>query len=332
MNSVTSAVDGIRKTLTPPKFLSWQTLLLVSGVFWALILFDYYASGPNPQFDENLILNLAWIFLLAGLAWWQFEQPLKLSTVSLGPWIISALICILLFVRPSGEVWPGAWILWPLLAVAITVVPDLLTPNRRLKVPQLTERWKAIVTALSGVLLSCWLGFFLVVQGWIADYPDLISADVSRSNFVVRLGEPGNSNGHLLLNQVENLVRQEVNGKTWGSIERFLLTVQLGKVNVKEYAMRKLTKFPNRDRWIAWIEIVKGAPSNVKGTAYDLKLHTHKQEWGDRKVGYGLIRRCSIRQASIKQQNKAEFIPTGTLSCDSDNEFTFEPTPARPAK
>lgn len=318
-------INQVRQRLTPPKLFSWQSIILVSLFFWvifALALLAQYDLGVNSQF----IAQLGWLFLFAGLIWWQLEHPILLGGLSLGPWIVSALICLLLFVqpselmaRPSAEyVSPWIGVVWPLLAAAIAVIPYIRDDGKQWRVPNIRERSKLLLITLGSFIVSCWFAFSLVIQGWTALYPELRVADVSQSNFVVRLGESRPSEGQIVMNEMQQYIAGQTNGKPWGAIERFLLDIQLGKVNFKEQVARKLPNGSNLDDWIALVEL-------IKGTEYNLLLYVRKPKLNEERIGYSLTNTCYLQKGTTASASSGgASIPTGSLSCDRYPQFNFE--------
>ncbi|MGB3238885.1 MAG: DUF5357 family protein, partial [Geitlerinemataceae cyanobacterium] len=239
-------VNRIRRQLTPPKLLSWQSIILTSLLFW-LIFAVAIGAQYDMGVDGQIIAQLGWIFLFAGLAWWQLENPILIGGLSIGPWIISALVCLLLFVRPSGDFSPLIWVVWPLLAATIAVIPTIRDDSHHWTVPSIQKRARLLLLILGSFIVSCWFGFWLIIQTWVTTYPELMAADVRDSNFVVRLGEIRESEGQIVVNEMQEYLAQQVNGKPWGTIERFLLDIQLGKINFKEQVASKLPNGSNPD-------------------------------------------------------------------------------------
>lgn len=318
---MTNPVDLIRQKLTPPKALSWQSLILVSVLFWLILAvaigaqYDWNDLGVN----DRAISQLAWILLFAGLTWWQLENPVRIGGLSIGPWIISALVCALLFIRPSGEISPLVWVVWPLLAAAIAVFPRVRGDSNSWTIPSVRERSALILLVLGSFIVSCWFGFSLIIQSWLATYPELMAANVSNSNFVVRLGEIGESEGKTAIDEMQAYIVQQTNGKPWGTVERFLLDIQLGKINFKQQVAGKLPNSSNPDEWTAWVEI-------VKGSEYDLQLYFRKPNIEGERMGYSLTQTCYLRQSNstTPQRSGGELLPTGTMLCDLHPQFNFE--------
>lgn len=318
-------INQIRAKLTPPRFFSWQSIILVSLLFWlllALALSAQYDLGVNSQ----VIAQLGWIFLFAGLVWWQVENPILIGGLSLGPWILSGLICLLLFVRPSDlmvrpsaeDISPWIGVVWPLLAAAIAVIPSVREDGKQWRVPNVRERSQLLILTLGSFIVSCWFAFSLIIQGWTAMYPELRVADVSESNFVVRLGQTGQSEGQVIINEMQEYIARQTNGKPWGTIERFLLDIQLGKINFKQQVASKLPNGSNPDDWIALVEI-------LKGTEYDLRLYVRKPKLNEERLGYSLTNTCYLQKGTTPaQRSGGESIPTGSLSCDRYPQFNFE--------
>ncbi|MBE9042706.1 DUF5357 family protein [Oscillatoriales cyanobacterium LEGE 11467] len=316
-------VEWFNKNLKPKKLFSWQTLILVSLVLWLFLAIVYLSELYYPtealqleNEDRDAFIRSSLLLLSVGLAWWQIENPIRIGNFSLRPWILSALACLLFF--PSlltGEIPAFAWIIWPILAAGIAIFPKVRRGKDKWQVPPLEERSQLLMLGLSSLILSSWLGFAFLVEHWTQDYPELASADVSRSNFVVRVGNAPNTDGKEILDQTVSQIAGEVNGQTWGSIERFLFNLQLGRVNIQEQVMNQLQGIVDRDRWSVQVEI-------VPETEYDVRIFARKTATSAGRSDYLLSKTCQIRPDTRMPMDSPAY-PAGMLNCKS-TQFTFE--------
>ncbi|MDY6936555.1 MAG: DUF5357 family protein [Cyanobacteriota bacterium] len=314
-------VEWFNKNLKPKKLFSWQTLILISLVLWLFLAIIYLLKVYNPEEalaveDREVFVRFSIIFLSVGLAWWQLENPIKIGAFSLKPWILSALICLLLF--PSllaGEIPEVAWIVWPILAAGIAIFPKVYQGNNQWQVPPMEERSQLLILGLMSLIFSSWLGFAFVIEHWIESYPELAAADLQRSNFVVRVGSPENTDGKIILDQTVNLIADEVRGQTWGSIERFLLDLQLGRINIQEQVMNQLQGIVDRDRWLVQVEI-------LRETEYDVQIYARNPSISSESSSYLLSKTCQIRPDPRIPMNAPNY-PAGMLNCEP-TQFTFE--------
>ncbi len=316
-------VEWFNKNLKPKKLFSWQTLILISLVLWLFLAIVYLSELYYPtealqieREDRDAFVRSSLLLLSVGLAWWQIENPIKIGSFSLRPWILSALACLLFF--PSlmtGEIPPFAWVIWPILAAAIAIFPKIRPGNEKWQVPPMEERSQLLILGLISLIFSSWLGFAFVINHWTQDYPELASADLSRSNFVLRVGNPENTEGKVILDQTVNQIAAQVNGQTWGSIERFLLNLQLGRINIQEQVMNQLQGIVERERWSVQVDI-------VPESEYDLRIFARKPSFGRNRTDYLLSKTCSIRTDTRMPMDSPNY-PAGILNCQP-TQFTFD--------
>ncbi|MEO0869059.1 MAG: DUF5357 family protein, partial [Cyanobacteria bacterium J06642_11] len=91
------AVDKIRSLVTPPSYLSWQTLLLLSIFSWAMATLAEAQS--SSAFTVNLLSTGSWLFLTIAIWWGLALNPIEIGYFSISPWITAAVMCIFVF-RP----------------------------------------------------------------------------------------------------------------------------------------------------------------------------------------------------------------------------------------
>ncbi len=276
------------KLVSPPKAFSWQTLIYLS----VFSLFMSYLSDGVPQ---ELISTLGWIFLIAGTSWSTIDHPRRIFGMPLGALITGALVSVFAFGQDNrADISSNSFVLWPTLSALITAVPEFIDAGKS-QIPRPEVRQRLIVLVGGSLVISCWLQFFFVLQGWMRDYPSLSADNLNQSAFVRSLEPevkvPGN--GAAILNELEPLVIQEVAGKSWSQVERWLSSSQkriqeLGSQVITE----KLAAYKEKDWWQVESQVVNA------NAGYNLKLHS---VWiGPTANGkrYFLTRTCQIEPSA----------------------------------
>ncbi|NES94127.1 MAG: DUF5357 domain-containing protein [Desertifilum sp. SIO1I2] len=166
--------------LLPKKFLSWQTCLLTCILLWLLAL-----SQTDTQRD--ILASLGFLSLIAGLWFFLQERPFRIFGFSLGNWILSLFLAVFIAASLWGEVSYIPWVISPLIAALIAIVPELINSNFKLKLPDPHARARILILLLSHILLSCWIQFHFTINYWLSTQPDLVRQDFSNSVFVVKI-------------------------------------------------------------------------------------------------------------------------------------------------
>jgi hypothetical protein len=294
--------DQIRKRLQPPKWASWQTLLFLSA-FSALIA--ALTTQEPPQIAERIISSFGWIFLILGVWWFVYEpevkKKLRLYDLFIGPWIVGALICIYLFGTWEGRTipTPTALISWPPISAIVWSTPkfiksDPTTKNPVYATPTPAHRQDIILVLLANLVLSCWFQFYFLLQDWLVAYPSLQSQDFSRSAFVRELYPADKRNalppsGVDLLNTAEQSIKQQLEGKPWAEVERWLSDLDQEFPAVRDQALGRLPRIPESQLWNLTARIVSDA--------YDLALQAIWQGPSASGNGLSLTKTCRISPA-----------------------------------
>ncbi|WAL62499.1 DUF5357 family protein [Thermocoleostomius sinensis] len=223
------------KSIQSIRWFSWQVALSLSLLGW---LVQFLIRSPMLR---QFVTLYAWFFLIIGVDWFFLDDKddkkkpqvpgLKLK-INIGPWITGALICLALlsnrlFIRDI----PTALVSWPIISVGVAWLPRILNPGLEplLRVPKDAEvRQDLVILTLLGFLFSCWFQFHFLLQNLLARYPTVRGDDFSNSAFVVRVGpdldfdDSPDSRGIDLLDTTEELIRQDLNGRSWIDVQRRL--------------------------------------------------------------------------------------------------------------
>jgi hypothetical protein len=214
---------------------SWQTALGISLLAWLVHLLI-----RSPSLRQFVSLY-GWFFLILGVDWFfsddrddkkKLQIPgLKLK-INVGPWITGALICLaLLSNRFLIRDFSTALVSWPIVSVGVAWLPRVLNPGLEplLRVPKDADvRQDLVIVTLLGFLFSCWFQFHFLLQDLLQRYPTVRGDDFSNSAFVVRVGpdldfdDSPDSRGVDLLDTTEELIRQDLNGRSWIDVQRRL--------------------------------------------------------------------------------------------------------------
>jgi hypothetical protein len=292
--------------LKPPQTLSWQTLILLSLFSWFLCLLV-----ATPELQE-LLAWLGWLFLTGGVGWATGNTRVNLLGWMFypGPWITGALTCVLLYGWWNQASIATALISWPLISVAIAIIPRFF-PNLTFSLPDPATRQASILLALVGLLLSCWFRFHFLVQDWVITYPSLLADNFSRSAFVVRLNRETSAppRGRLLLNVADPLLQGTLNGRRWSETEAWLYNLPDSLQTLQNQTLERVPEVPEDEFW----EFRGTVPYQVRETEYVLNLSAVWSGPSSLPGGYAIEKLCVIRQ-----------VPTSLTTLDGTN-ATAEP-------
>jgi len=287
--------QDIKNFLTPPKWDSWQTLIWISVFSWAL-------SFLATDLVQSIIAACGWVFLIPGLHWWMHEDGVKkaltIDKILLAPWITGALICYFLF-GSFESLWPLGFIVWPPLSAIISALPKFIAGSRDgpvYKLPDPRVRQDLLILFLLNLLFSCWFQFNFVIQTWLSDYPDLLSQDLSRSPFVVRL-LPHNlptSRGVMVLDQAEALLRANLEGRSWSEVESWLFEIQSHMPKLQRQVLDRLSDVEENAFWQVGWQILPGE--------YNLQLQAIWTGPTPGVSGYYLTKSCQITKLVSQTQ------------------------------
>lgn len=291
----------IRNRVKPPQWASWQTLLFLS-IFSALVA--ALTTSPQPQIAQRIISSFGWLFLVLAVWWFTYEPNVKKKltffNLFIGPWIVGALICIWFFGTIEGRTVPtqAAFISWPPISSIIWAAPKFVKSDSKTKSPIYSNpnkghRQDIILVLLANLILSCWFQFSFQVNNWLAQYPSLRADDLSRSAFVWRPEQVDKatalSRGADMLNLAAQGVRDELEGKPWSQVERWLEQLDQQLPRLQQQVRAGLPRVAEADLW--------KLDTRVLSDAYDLQLRAVWTGPTSRPGGYELTRTCRISQA-----------------------------------
>ncbi len=288
--------QNLRNILQPPRWDSWQTLMLMA-VFSALL------AGAATSWAQTLISSCGWIWLICSV-WWLVYESKKSLTFGfwfVGPWIISALIGLFLFsnfpmIAPSGLL-----ILWAPVAALIAIFPNFIKSNSLTKepewsIPAVNKRQGMVFLVLTHLLVACWVQFYFLLQHWLMTSPSLqADADFGRGNFVINVRPETVSRGREILRLTETSLKQELKDKSWPEVERWLLELNRNIGKLQEDVQSSLGQQVIQYREDQWWKI----DGEVTGGEYDLELTAYLQRPYSRKDGHQVSMICQITPKRI---------------------------------
>lgn len=310
MPLINEVFKEVRNRVKPPQWASWQTLLGLS-VFSALVA--ALTTSPPPQIAQRIISSFGWLFLVLAVWWFVYEPNVKKKltffNLFLGPWIVGALICIWFFGTIEGRTIPtqAAFISWPPISSLIWAAPKFVKSDSKTKSPIYSNPSKAhrqdiILVLLANLVISCWFQFYFRVNDWMVQYPSLRADDLSRSAFVWRPQQfdkaTALSRGADMLNIAAQEVRNELEGKPWSEVERWLEQLDQEIPQLNQQVRGQLPQVAESKLW--------DLDGRVISDAYDLQLRAVWTGPTSRPGGYELTRTCRISQAR-RQGPPAEF-------------------------
>jgi hypothetical protein len=295
-------LENTQKQIKGLKAFSWQTLIFLSLFSW-LVSF----AVANESLRE-LLSRIGWIFLTVGLGWALEKDKREVFGIEIypGPWVTGALVCgFVLRGLPGGIRFYLS--LWPLVSVAIALLPDLLKHGFALINPMVedakkyaSERQKMVLRILAALIFVCWFQFYFLVEDWLVAYPSLRVDDFSRSGFVIKIDResPPLSRGADLLNATETALRQKLANFSWAQVEQWLATLNDQQIaELKSEAMQSLSQAPTSEDgfWTLQAQVLPGGPP------YTIRFRSFWQGPSSRPQGFYAEKICQISQAPISQ-------------------------------
>jgi Family of unknown function (DUF5357) len=237
------------KKITP---FSWESTLLLSALSWSVYLL------VQGYYFKKFVSVFGWLFLIVGVDWALLNKTVQIPLIGFkfkqGPWITGAITCIALL---SNDFilrdWRSALISWPIFSAVFAGYTRFLQPGLQLRVPDAGGRQELVLLFLVAGLLSSWFQFHFLIQNLLQTYPNLLTEDMSRSAFVVRLSNRSNdrndnqllSKAYPLLDAAEAVVRESLAGKNWLEAQNWLRTIDSNEpsetaLNLTQPALQKV--------------------------------------------------------------------------------------------
>lgn len=272
--------ERIRRIFVPPKAFSWQTLIYLS-------LFSWLMSSLTDYPIKNVIAFFGWIFLIAGTAWYTTDNPLLVpgTNLPIGALITGFLVSVFAFGNDKDMLTPNTIVLWPTISAIITAIPEFFEgtgTEATTRIPKQEERPKIVVLVACSMLLSCWLELSFVVNDWLDEYPSLEADSFQKSGLVLRLTpkQITPNNGVEVLKDVRKKVIDQLTGRRWSDVEKWLLNAndnvsKLGQESIDKYLASSEEKYTwnvearvnnNKDGYkLDLLNIWRGPSSNPNG-------------------------------------------------------------------
>lgn len=315
---------------------SWQTAFALSLLSWVVCLL---VRGETAR---QFVALYGWFFLFLGVYWFFLDdkyddKKLKIPTMRLlinyGPWIAGAIVCAaFLSYRFLLTTFSAALVAWPLVSVALTALPKILTRREVTRASRVEERLSLalpqdagvrqdlIILLLVGVLFSCWFQFNFFLQSLLREYPSLLNDDFSQSAFVVRLDAPNpdSSIGASILTVAEAEIRESLSGQSWLDTQRWLRNIdtrlpQLEDTILDQAFQEMPANFRERLFWEFDADFADALPDDV------LQLQAVWTGPSSATNGYSLQKTCLIRPTSLElfsRENTTEGIgPSYEMNC-----------------
>ncbi|MBP0020447.1 MAG: DUF5357 family protein [Cyanobacteria bacterium SBLK] len=201
MKDIFDKIWGIFK---PPRAYCWQTLFCLS-------LFSALMSAIARGFIGEIIAIFGYLLLIVSFAWLGIESRWQ-ST----PWLVSALICLLLWgllkIQPQILI-----LLWFPLSAIVASLASFITRNLEFKFPNPHEGQEIVILLEIQILLACWVQFYFLCNDWLQQYPSLLSENFNESQLIVHfdLAPLSQPRGWLILEGMQRLLEQQVNDRPW---------------------------------------------------------------------------------------------------------------------
>jgi hypothetical protein len=215
LNSQSPNIKDIIKTIAkPPQVYSWQTFILLSIFSFSTAIVSFLINYSNGITEinnvQNFITNSGFFFFIIGISWVWVEQAWRLRA-----WLISGLICLFLFANLSFLLPHWSFILFPILAALISIFPDLIDQQFKLKLVPEKQHLKIILTLGIHLMLSCWIQVYFMLSNWTLQYPTILADDLTKSSIIINLNPASEPRGIYWLEQIKFLLKTQLNNKQW---------------------------------------------------------------------------------------------------------------------
>jgi hypothetical protein len=203
---------------------------------------------------------MSWLFFTLSMGLLSSQQPFVINRVSLSPWVTSILIGLWLLIRLPSDKKEIAWISGPLIAVVVLAIIEIWKSESKREGIRSLVRPQFLMITLVHLLFSCWFGFHFLIQGWIQQYPSVLSQDFRQSDYVVTFQQPtiNRSRGVVILNAMERYLQNEARTKPWAQVEQMLIDIDNERFFLKNQALQTTGLVPEDASWDVKTSIVQG--------------------------------------------------------------------------
>ncbi|WNZ25112.1 DUF5357 family protein [Leptolyngbya sp. NK1-12] len=299
---VRNRAQQLQTWLSNLKPFSWEVSLMLSLLSWfvVLILQEIYL--------KKFVSIFAWGFLIIGVDWALFGRTITIPLVGFrlryAPWIAGAIACIALLTNDFIITdWRGALVSWPIVSAAFAGYSRFIASGFKWRLPDSTGRQDLVLLFLFAGLLSCWFQFHFMIQDILRLYPYLLTNDFDRSLFVVRLNpdRKPTSPAYPLLEVAEQVVREELTGKTWEEASTWLNS--LNESDTQAELSRQIVTQLYGDRLPReqqlWQITTETSQAATNSSSIDLTLRALWQGASSRPDGYAVKRSCTVQRSAL---------------------------------
>ena len=320
----------IRNFLVPPKAYSWQTFLYLS-------VFSWFASSLAVGYVRDIISFFGWLFLIAGTSWYTTDDPLRIpgTFMPVGALVTGFLVSVFAFGQGEDVITPRTIVLWPTISALITTIPEFFEGSGtdvQTQIPKPEIRQRLIVMVASCMILSCWIQLYFVMDNWLREYPSLQADNFKQSTFVIKTESPEKipANGVVILNKLQPLVEEQVAGRPWSQVERWLINAdqQVGNLG-RRVIERNLAKYEEKELWVVRPRVV-----NTK-SGYTLDLLSIWTGPSSNPRGFYVKKSCRVEpvaaraNSSIANVSKPDKATVAEIDCDRLPKFIAGSPPAQ---
>jgi hypothetical protein len=271
--------------ILPPQLLHWKTPILIS-----IVLFLMSAVEIKNKELKNILTDLGWLFITIGLGWRTNKPPFVFWGISISPWIIGALISVFLSENLVLNRQFIAVIFWPLISVCLATIVGFIQSGAKLQNPPPLIRPEFLVVILIHLLISCWLTFHFIIQGWLEEYPSLLAEDFSKSSFVISLNPSTltNSRGMLMIELMEEELNIKTRNQSWEKVEAWLIDMSRKQVSMRNEIFNKIPALRENSSWDLQIQMIQGQ------SLYRIKLLAIWRGPSSKPGGYTMSKVCEV--------------------------------------
>ncbi len=300
------AINKMRGLVTPPRYLSWQTLLLLSLFSWGMATLAEASEATPPT--VGIMSTGSWLFLTIAIWWGLVDNPVKLGYVSISPWITAAVICVFVFRPWTTERLQIAMASWPIMATILVAIPHFCNWKLDWSIPKPAVRQELIVLLLINLLFSSWIMFYFRIQYWFNDYPSLITENLDNSAFVYRFGSNSNSGSQAeaLLTSAANNLTKQLDDTPWPRVERWLLNLDNSISSVAEGIILNAI-----NESVFW-SLDAPRPTSISN-GYQIRLRANWLGPTAKQNGYYVEKVCTILPRTLQPRTSEESPQDSTL-------------------
>jgi hypothetical protein len=254
-NNLWETNKKVQKAMMPPKVVHWKTPLLLS-IFLGLLT----VAAVTDLATRTLLFDLSWLLFILSMGLLTSQQPFVIKGVSLSPWVTSILIGLWLLIRLPSDKKQIAWICGPIIAVVVLAIIRVWKSDSKREGIRELMRPQFLMITLIHLLFSCWFAFHFLIQGWIKEYPSVLSQDLRQSDYVVTFQKPtiNRSRGVVILNAMERYLQNEARTQPWAQVEQMLIDIDNERFFLKNQALTQIGVVPEDASWDVKTSIVQG--------------------------------------------------------------------------